>query len=86
MDELVPTQKSRKDSGGNGRWELWVRQAQVRAWVRVSWENGGAGVGGARERPLTSAWCWEAYGKPRNKKSDRRKWFSRRRSRGVAIK
>jgi hypothetical protein len=43
MDELVPAQKSRKDSGGSRRSELWVSEAQAGAWVRGSWGNGGAG-------------------------------------------
>lgn len=56
MDELVPTQKSRKDSGGSRRSEPRVSQAQVRAWARGSWGNGGAGARAAGEGPLMSVW------------------------------
>lgn len=70
MDELVPTQKSRKDSGGSSRSELWVSQTQVKAWVRGSWGNGGWGC---RRGAFNISMVTGSYGKALNKKSDRRK-------------
>lgn len=68
MDELVPTQKSRKDSGGSRRSELWVSQAQVRAWVGVPGSMEGWGC---RRGAFDVSMMMGSYGKPLNKKSDR---------------
>lgn len=81
IDELAPTQKSRKDSGSSRGRELWVNQGQVRAWL-----HGGGRMGAGGRGALNASLVMGSYGVSLNKESDRRKWFLRRQSRTVAIK
>lgn len=71
MNVLVPAQKSRKDSGGSRRLELWVSQAQVRAWVRGSWGEWRGWVLRCRGGALNVRVVVGSYGKSLNRKSDR---------------